>query len=243
MTKRTILLLLPAFLISVPSLSQSDEVTLKNGSVIRGNVKNLVPGGTVTIDDMAGNTWVYAMTEVEKIEEIEKAGNSYGTEFSKGFVNMTTIGFLAGSQSSTYMAPFSFQTSFGYLTEAGIYGGLLAGLEFLNVNHIPLMIDLQYSLRQSDVVPVLIARGGYALPAKGKEDYYGTLYSYSGGIAGSIGMGVKIRSRESFAWDVSLLYRYMQINYQEEYEWQDFPNKYRDVYNRLEIRLGFYLGM
>jgi hypothetical protein len=104
------------------------------------------------------------------------------------------------------------------------------------------MADFQYYLGKGEVRPVVIARGGYALPSKRSSDHYGTAYSYSGGVTGAIGMGLKITSRERFAWDVSILYRYMEINYIEEYEWQDFPNTYKDVYNRLELRVGFYLG-
>ena len=105
------------------------------------------------------------------------------------------------------------------------------------------MIDLQYALRNSDVMPVIIARGGYAIPSKMNKEYYGTDYSYSGGVTGAIGMGLKIRTRSNFAWDISLLYRYMQINYSEENDWQNYPVTYTDIYNRLEFRLGFYLDV
>lgn len=244
MIKRIFTLLLATFLLPLACSAQnSDQVTLKNGSVIRGTVKKLVPDGNVTIDDMAGNTWVFRMDEVEQIEAIEGGTKHISGNLNPGLVNMTTIGFLAGSQNSEYIAPFSMQTSVGYMTSSGIYGGVLTGIEFLNINHIPLMIDFQYALKTGDVIPVLIARGGYMLPSKSTSDYYGTKYTYSGGPAGALGMGLKIRSRENFAWDVSLLYRYMQINYTEDYEWQDNLNKYRDVYNRLELRVGFYIGM
>jgi len=134
------------------------------------------------------------------------------------------------------------QTSFGYRTPGGIYSGLIAGIEFLNINHIPVMIDFQYALRNADVVPVVIARGGYALPSRSESEYYGSVYTYQGGVTGAVGMGLKIGSREDFAWDVSLLYRYMQIGYTEHYDYQSTDHSYKDIYNRLELRVGFMLN-
>lgn len=220
----------------------TDQVSLHNGTVIRGNIAKIVPGESITINDLAGNTWVFNMNEVKDIEEVEVQG-MVGGVFNSGWVNMTSIGFLAGSQQSEYIAPFSLQTSVGYRMGSGIYTGMLVGLEFLNINHLPVMFDFQYSLRNSDVMPVLIARGGYALPAKTTSEYYGSDFSYSGGFSGAFGMGLKIRTRDSFAWDVSLLYRHMRINYTEDYDYTPTDYSYLDVYNRLEIRLGFYLDM
>lgn len=237
------------------SAQQTDQVMLKNGTIIRGTIVKIQPEGNVTINDMAGNTWVYAMSEVDEIQktEVPAQGMQPGPRhavtkeslpgFEQGFVSMTSIGFLAGSQRSNYIAPFSMQTSFGYLSGSGVYGGLLAGLEFLNINHIPVMLDFQYALRNSDVMPVLIARGGYAIPSRTHDEDYGSDYSYSGGVTGAVGMGLKIRTRESFAWDVSLLYRYMQVSYTQENDWQSYPTTYKDIYNRLEIRVGFYLDV
>jgi len=54
---------------------------------------------------------------------------------------------------------------------------------------------------------------------------------------------LKIRTRASFAWDVSLLYRHMRISYTEEYDYNPVDYTNLDVYNRLEIRLGFYLDL
>jgi hypothetical protein len=226
------------------SAQKTDQVTLKNGSIIRGNIVKIVPDGNITINDRAGNTWVYSMNEIQDITKVKREFAKSGTGFSSGWANMTTIGFLAGSQSSSYIAPFSIQTSIGYRNNSGFYTGFLTGLEFINVTHIPVMFDFQYSLRDGDVSPVLIARAGYALPSKFKDEMYNTTYTYRGGVAGAVGVGLKIRNKDIFAWDVSVLYRYMQINYTEDYEWQEYQNnnEFKDVYNRLELRLGFYLG-
>jgi hypothetical protein len=256
MLKRILLTIAMTFMVILHiNAQQTDQVVLKNGTIIRGTIVKIQPEGNVTINDMAGNTWVYAMSEVEEIQKTDTPVLSRQYEpkdpavkqqlpgFDPGFVNMTSIGFLAGSQQSNYIAPFSMQTSFGYFSGTGVYGGFLTGLEFLNINHIPVMLDLQYTLRNSDVMPVLIARGGYAIPSKTHSENYGSDFTYSGGVTGAVGMGLKIRTRESFACDVSLLYRYMQVSYTQENDWQSYPTTYKDVYNRLEIRVGFYLDV
>ncbi|MCK4920689.1 MAG: hypothetical protein KAS71_06565, partial [Bacteroidales bacterium] len=83
---------------------------------------------------------------------------------------------------------------------------------------------------------------GYAIPSKEETENYGNKVSYDGGITGSIGVGLKIRSKENFAWDLNALYRYMKIKYSEYNEWSPQDYIYTDIYNRLELRLGFYLN-
>ena len=244
MTKRIFLSLLTVILaITVLHAQRTDRVILKNGTTIIGDVEKIIPEESITINDRAGNSWVFSIADVAEIDKAEITRINGGFDVSLGWVNMSTIGVLAGSQKSEYIAPFSMQTSFGYFSQKGIYTGVLTGLEFLNVNHIPLMLDFQYALGRGDVVPVFIARGGYALPSKWEDEYNNSEFTYQGGIAGAIGAGLKIGSRDNFAWDVSLLYRHMQINYTESNQWQSYDNSYKDIYNRIELRVGFYLGV
>jgi len=229
-------------LISQTTFAQNiDVVRLKSGTVIRGEIQKLVPGEQIIIDDLAGNTWVFPINEVLETESAPAVLHRGGSAFHQGWVNMTTIGFLAGSSGSSQVAPFSMLTSFGYRSVSGIYTGLSAGLEFLDINHIPFQADLQYAFHGKEVSPVFILKGGYALPSKWSHDNYGNEISYLGGPVGSAGVGLKIRTKESFAWDVSLLYRYMRINSKEFQEWNDQDYEYTDIYNRLELRVGFYL--
>ena len=242
--KKRDLILLVLFLFPMITLTaqKSDEITLKNGSVIRGEIIEIIPEGNITINDAAGNTWVFIMSEVELISQVEKKRGVLEDNYPAGLANITSIGFLAGSPNSMQIAPFSINTSFGYKNSLGMYTGLGTGIEFLNINHIPVFLDLQYFLRSSEVSPVLIFRGGYALPANGSSDNNGNINTYNGGITGSLGIGLKIRSKENFAWDIEFMYRYMQISYSEHYEWNDQKYEYTDIYNRLELRLGFYLN-
>ncbi|MCF8380296.1 MAG: hypothetical protein K9H49_12000 [Bacteroidales bacterium] len=242
MNKKIALFIL-VFIFPILSVSaqKMDEITLKSGSVIRGSIIEIIPEGKVTINDLAGNTWVFKMTEIEKIKQIEEGEKIKTDAFLTGWGNMTSIGFLAGSNTSNQIAPFSLISSFGYKNELQIYTGFATGIEFLNINHIPVLFDLQYFTSDNEVSTVFILRGGYALPTSGEKNIYGYSTAYMGGVTGSMGVGLKIKNKEKFAWDVNVLYRYMQIKYTEYNDWSQQDYQYTDIYNRLELRLGFYL--
>jgi hypothetical protein len=222
-----------------------DHVYLKTGSVIRGNIVEIEPVDHVKIQDLCGNLWYYNISEVEKITSepymTDHRVNRESLEFSAGFVNMTSIGFLAGSTNNSQVAPFSLVMVNGWRNSLGLFTGAGIGIEFLNTNYMPLFLDLRYDLIGKDVVPYLVARGGYSVPLSSDHGEYDYLYSYSGGPLVAVGAGLKIKTRTHFAWDIELMYRYQKTSYTETYEWNQQEYDYTDVYNRIEIRLGFYI--
>lgn len=221
-----------------------DHVYLKSGSVIRGQIIEIEPLDHVKITDLCGNIWYYKIADVEKITSEpfkSDAIKQQGLGFDAGFVNMTSIGFLAGSSHNAQVAPFSLLMVNGYRTSTGLFAGLGTGIEFFSSSYLPLYIDLRYDLFGKDVVPYLIAKGGYGVPLSADREEYSTIYEYSGGPLFGAGLGLKIRSRDHFAWDIELLYRYQETSYSETYEYNNQSNEYTDVFNRIEIRLGFYI--
>ena len=223
----------------------ADHVYLKSGSVIRGKILELEPEDHVKIQDMGGNIWYYKMDEVEKItsepfeSEPEKDQASLG--FNAGFVNMTSMGFLVGSSHNAQVAPFSLLMVNGYRTSIGLFGGIGTGIEFFSTSYLPLFADLRYDLLGKDVVPYVLAKGGYGFPLSGDYSDYNASYDYSGGALFGVGIGLKIRTRTHFAWDIELLYRYQKTSYKEIYDWNNQEYDYTDIFNRIEIRLGFYI--
>jgi hypothetical protein len=240
------LTLLLLTLLSIQLLAQDrDHVYLKSGSVIRGRILEVDPMDHVKIEDMSGNLWFYKIAEVEKItsEPFESGRNQWQDPigFDSGFVNMTSIGFLAGSPHNSQVAPFSLLTVTGYRTSYGLFAGVGTGIEFFSISYLPLFIDLRYELFGTDVVPYVMAKGGYGLPLTPVNREYDTTIDYSGGALLGLGVGLKIRTRSHFAWDFELLYRYQESSFTELNRWDNQENKYSDVFNRIEIRLGFYI--
>jgi len=240
------LILIVVSLISFSLNAQEvDHVYLKTGSVIRGHILEIKPVDHVKIEDLCGNIWFYNIMEVDKItsEPFQQESKiKYGPiGFEKGFVNMTSIGFLAGSSSSSQVAPFSLVMVNGWRSELGLFAGFGLGIEFLSTNYMPFFLDVRYDLFGTDVVPYLVAKGGYSVPLSSDHSEYDIGYEYSGGPLFGIGVGVKIKTRNHFAWDMALLYRYQETSYKEVYDWNEQTYNYTDIYNRIEIRLGFYI--
>ncbi len=240
-----ILILILSVWTSLVFAQEVDHVYLKNGSVIRGNIMEVQPEDHVKITDLCGNIWYYKMAEVDKI-----ASEPYQSEFTKsadplgfepGFVNMTSIGFLAGSSSNSQVAPFSLLMVNGWRHSSGFFVGGGIGVEFLGTNYMPLFLDMRYDLFGTDVVPYIVAKGGYSVPLSSDHDEYETEYEYYGGPLLGIGIGLKIKTRTNFAWDIELMYRYQETSYNEIYDWNNQSYTYTDIYNRIEIRLGFYI--
>lgn len=241
-----LLIVVALFSTWLPLMAQDvDHVYLKTGSIVRGKILEIVPEDYVKIEDLSGNVWNYKISEVEKItSEPYATGKKVQNEslgFDPGFVNMTSIGFLVGSANSEQVAPFSLLMVNGYRTSSGLFAGIGTGIEFLSTNYMPFFLDLRYDLFGEDVVPYLVAKGGYSVPLKAEDTSYDIDYTYSGGPMLGVGVGLKIKTRHQFAWDISLFYRYQETSYKEKYNWNSQEYEYTDVFNRIEIRLGFYI--
>jgi len=233
-------------LVSPQLLAQeADHVYLKSGSVIRGKILEIEPVDHVKIEDMCGNIWYYKIGEVEKITsepfESDKRKNQQTIGFDAGFVNMTSIGFLVGSSHNSQVAPFSLLMVNGYRSPIGLFAGFGTGIEFFSTSYMSFFLDLRYDLIGKDVVPYVVAKGGWGVPLSSDRSEYDVSYEYSGGPLFGAGFGLKIRTRSHFAWDIELLYRYQETSYKEIYEWNNQEYDYTDIFNRIEIRLGFYI--
>jgi hypothetical protein len=224
---------------------ETDHVYLKSGSVIRGKIMEFEPVDHVKIEDMCGNIWYYKITEVEKITkepfESGKRRDQKSIGFDAGFVNLTSIGFLVGSSYNSQVAPFSLLMVNGYRAPNGLFAGFGTGIEFFTSSYMPLFLDFRYDLIGTDVVPYVVVKGGWAVPLSSDRTEYDISYEYSGGPLFGAGIGLKIRTRNHFAWDIELLYRYQETSYKEIYEWNNQEYDYTDIFNRIEIRLGFYI--
>jgi len=240
------LIFLMTFLISHVLLGQdTDHVYLKSGSVIRGNILEIEPVDHVKIEDLCGNIWYYKITEVEKITkepfESNKRRDQKSLGFNAGFANMTSIGFLVGSSYNSQVAPFSLLMVNGYRLPSGFFAGIGTGVEFFSSAYMPFFLDLRYDLVGTDVVPYVLTKGGWGVPLSSDRSDYNASYEYSGGPLFGAGVGLKIRTRNHFAWDIELLYRYQETSYKEIYEYNNQDYEYTDIFNRIEIRLGFYI--
>jgi len=240
-----LIVLISAFGSPLLLAQDADHVYLKTGSVIRGKILEVDPADHVKIEDMCGNIWYYKIAEVEKISsepyDSKLKINQVSQGFEAGFVNMTSIGVLVGSSHNSQVAPFSLVMVNGYRLSSGFFAGIGAGVEFFSTSYLPLFLDLRYDIIGKDVVPYMVAKGGYGFPLTSDYSDYNNSYEYAGGALFGAGIGLKIRTRNHFAWDIGLLYRYQRTSYTETYDWNNQEYEYEDIFNRIEIRIGFYI--
>ncbi len=243
MKKRSILTGVVLVCLSLQLLSQHrDIVVLKTGSEIEGEIIELKTDVSVTISDRCGNRWVFPMDEVDHISKTTgDTGKILPSEYHKGWNVHTTAGFLAGSRDNEHVAPFSILVGSGYRNDFGLYTGLSAGMEFLRVNHLPLLLELEYDLFSTGIRSSLLFRGGYFMPLKGRKSIDYVEYTYSGGWGAAAGMSLKLASGGNHKWYINILYRFMKNRYTEKFDYNDEKFRYTDLYRRLEIRMGIFL--
>ncbi|MCL2040306.1 MAG: hypothetical protein FWG85_07750 [Bacteroidetes bacterium] len=90
-------LLMPQFIIAENKLQ--DVVYLKNGSIIRGTIMEIIPDQTIKIES-GNNLFVYKMEEISEIkkEKIPDADSDNANKKTKNFLsgNLNFIGFVGG---------------------------------------------------------------------------------------------------------------------------------------------------
>lgn len=120
-------LLLTLLLPFVVFAQQKDVVYLKNGSIIKGNIKEIIPTESLKIETYDGSLFVFSMSEVERIlkEETQKNNKSENNELFTKYA-----GFVEASFGGKLYDMFSFDISTthgGYISEYFFMG---AGIEF-----------------------------------------------------------------------------------------------------------------
>ena len=137
--KRSILFLvcLMGMAFAFAQSSLQDVVSLKNGSVIRGEIVEMVPDETVKIKTFDGSVFVYPYAEVEKFAKeegvayIPKTSLDKKSPWAAGIMScfVPGMGQLYNGESRKGWIDFA--------TQAGAYVGTMAGL-FLALENIPM---------------------------------------------------------------------------------------------------------
>ena len=107
------ILLLSIIVISICAIAQEsrDVVYLKNGSVIKGEITEMIPNDHIKIKTADGSVFVYSFTEIEKTEK-EKTSNSSST--------------LTSGNAGGLLSEYFNQSSFG----VAIAGGGIVGATY-----------------------------------------------------------------------------------------------------------------
>ena len=224
---------------------KKEIIYLKNGSIFKGR---MVPVDDERVVINSGkNSWVLQKSDVDTVMSSWFTTPERKTH-DDWFINFSG-GFLAGSSSNTKSSPLSLQASFNYKVYKGLYAGIGAGVEFLEESYLPAFVNVDYYFRETTITPFIGIMGGYMIPLDDKS-YSGFYQDYSvynsywpgpsyreletdGSFMVNPRFGFKGMFSPNFGWTFSIGYRYHQLNFSGEDEYEIERN-----YNRLSIQLG-----
>jgi len=236
----SIIIIIASCLFTANAQKKRDALYLKNGSVIYGDLVE-VSNSTYKIMTSDGSLFVYREDEIDRYQKEDNRVS--GLKESNVGVGMEA-GFLVGSQSSSYVAPFSFTAQVAYRPGAVHSIAAGSGVEFLGVSYMPLFLEYKYHLTNNPVSPFLFFRGGLLayLGGAGNDnsyDYYSYYEErdYKGGPSFAAGTGITWH-KESFDMNLSFAFRYARTSYTYE-DYYSTPTTYETNWRRLEVKFGF----
>lgn len=198
-------------LLTTPLLAQKkgwqDVVYLKNGSILRGALVEETAGGTIKIETVGHNLFVFTAAEVERVaRELIKPAFKY--PFTTGYLNLTEAGLSVGNsagQNARRNVDVSFQTFNGYQFASWFALGLTTGVDtYSRVTLLPLALGLRGDLTKSKTRPYYGLDAGYALTWLNNPRLTG---NRQGGFFWSPGAGLKFSGRKNRAFLFSINYR------------------------------------
>jgi len=219
------------------SQARKDALVLKNGSVIKGKLIE-ASSDYYRIKTFDGSILVYPANEVEGYNTINiEGGTSPGNKFGVGL----ETGFLVGTQTSEYVAPFGFSI-FGIYRLNEIHSfSAGSGVEYLGVTYSPLFFEYSAKLLRRSATPFIFARAGAEIYTGGNKDddeygYYNER-DYRGGPTVTLGTGINWQ-RESYEMVLSFAFRYIKTEYSVQ-DYYSYESTYTTSWKRLEVKLGF----
>jgi len=225
-------------LLPLSAQKKKDVLYLKNGSIINGKLMEITDN-KYKIRTSDGSIFIYSSEEVEKfVNEVP----SFEGRKKYGFGFGLEAGFLVGSQSSDFDAPFSFNILAGYTASTKNLISLGSGVEFIGKSYSPLFIEYRYSFQDRKTVPFLFVRGGKLFyVGKGDENVNGdSRYNprdFKGGFSCTVGTGISW-VKDNLETFISFAYRYAATSY-VQMDYNNYDATYKNSYNRLEVKLGF----
>ncbi|MGD1848981.1 MAG: hypothetical protein ACFB10_26615 [Salibacteraceae bacterium] len=218
-----------------------DVVYLTNGSIIRGTMIELKINQFVKIEDRAGNIWVFAYDEVDKITKEARPVSAYSSNRQRllniseheGFYMGTALGMNLGDAndgvSYTSEVLGFLHVSMGYKLKNGLSFGGVTGLEGWGTSAIPLFADVRYQIFKGPVSPFVYGQGGVIMPLDN--------FNSNGPSPGTgFGLGVRRMVGNRTAIDFNIGYRFQRLDVTYQDWWATRETRYD--FNRVTVGLG-----
>lgn len=220
-----------------------DVVFLKNGSKIHGRILQVYPDSMVQIKQEGGSVWIFPMKDVRMIAKEEKIRQRPYINSLTGYQTGASIGFLVRSGSNNNLsskAPLTVHVLNTYGITPAISAGAGVGLEFFQVTHMPLYLDLRYYYNRRSYASYLFMQGGAMIPLGHKQkDFEGWSYKGKTGYLLNPGVGFLFPLNEKSAFSISFSYRYHELRSIRKTPQTDY--NIIEKMNRFNIQVGFLL--
>lgn len=234
------ILLLLAFLtwiIPADSFAQAepesrDVIYLRNGSILRGEILEVVPDEYVRIRFSDSNELVIRAEEIKDIKRERRISPySYNTS---GYMNRSGMEILTGSGNNT----FRFATIHGLHFNPHLSAGLGIGLTPYNdpLTLIPFFADFNYRLLKENTSPYLFLKAGYNFTVYDDDDD-APLNRHAGGLLLNPGIGIDINFESGFGWYIQAGYNIDQSAYEFE-TWGPQTVRTDMSFKRISVGMG-----
>lgn len=226
MKKLLVLLLLLITQTYAFSQNNRETVYLKNGDEIRGSIVGFMPAKSVTIAAVEGDTFVYDLTEVDKITResifsygVDKEDRSSYIAPEKGYRFLMSLDLMAGK-----MSGLKWTTVHGVQLDKKIFLGAGTGFCFADDFYdlhmsVPLFLDFRYDFLEDRISPFVEARIGGVLALEGSSGFYGDCSFGCRMRRFSISAGVETlpgEDHEYIEYGNSLHYRIERVEYRKQ---------------------------
>lgn len=170
-----------------------DTIYLKNGSVIKGIISELIPNESIKVQTRDGSLFVYQWNEVSKITRGLQQNTSTTTINKENFFNFEKInpglrgiieaGYTAGNNNC---GRFEFTPALGYRINSYLFLGAGAGLNYYTTSDV-LMLPMYGDIRgflplESSIHPYLDIKPGYSFHLSKNTTTNGFYINFTAGI-------------------------------------------------------------
>ena len=150
---KRVLFILFISLTSVAFTQYNETVELKNGSILKGKIKEYNEE-QVKLEQKDGSLLVFSRADVKAINQFKPQLDT------KGYYGRGSAGLLGGPES----ASVSFQIVQGYAFSPRWQAGAGFGFEFIQNPYVPAFLEGQFNLMKTRSTPFVRAMAGYNVP-------------------------------------------------------------------------------
>lgn len=224
-----------------------DVVHLKNGSIIKGEIIEIVPNKHIKIKTFDGSEWVFEQSKILKTTKEKSSGNFQIVKSkNKGFYNITEIGLVTGENDyDNDNSSFIFSTICGYQWNPKFQTGIGIGLEYYERTVAPIFLDIRYNFKNKQLSPFVYFQGGW-IHSFADENNHGSYYygnneknKYQSGYMINPGVGIKYRFTSGSALIFSVGYRHQQFHLERYNKYTEETIDRFETYNRFSVKVGF----